>query len=143
MRSAAKRAAVTFCVLFTVTMGLWSLAGLAFAGPEPGILYALTLLLACALLAALQMLWFSGILIRRLAYPARVLGFGATALPALVLCAWLGAWFPMGDIGPWVSFCAIYLAVLAAATAGYTIRYRRVAGSYDEALARYRAGRGE
>ena len=143
MRSQAQRAAVTFCVLFTATMGIWSLAGLAFAGPEPGICYSLTILLACALLAALQSLWFSGAPIRRLAYPARVLGFGATALPALILCAWLGAWFPMDDAGPWVSFCVIYLVALAGASAGYALHYRRVAGGYDAALARYREERGE
>ena len=36
---------------------------------------------------------------------------------------------------------AIYLVTLAAITAGYTIYYRRTAGSFDAALARYREGR--
>ena len=70
-------------------------------------------------------------------------GFGATALPALILCAWLGAWFPMDDAGPWVGFCVIYLVALAGASAGYALHYRRVAGGYDAALARYREERGE
>ena len=60
---------------------------------------------------------------------------------ALALCAALGGWFPLDNIGAWVSFVAIYLVTLAAITAGYTIYYRRTAGSFDAALARYREGR--
>lgn len=143
MKPAIKRAAIAFCVIFTATMGLWSLAGLAFVGPEQGIVLTLTILLACALMAALQALWFGGAVIRRAAYPLRVLGFGLCALAALALCAWLGAWFPMDEPGPWVSFCAIYLTVLALASAGYALYYRRAAGSLDAALARYREGHAE
>ena len=72
-----------------------------------------------------------------------IAGFGLTGLPALVLCAALGGWFPLDNIGAWVSFVAIYLVTLAAITAGYTIYYRRTAGSFDAALARYREGRKE
>lgn len=42
---------------------------------------------------------------------------------------------PLDNIGAWVSFVAIYLVTLAAITAGYTIYYRRTAGSFDAALA--------
>ena len=66
-----------------------------------------------------------------------------TALPALALCAALGGWFPVDNAGAWVTFVAIYLVTMAAITAGYTLHYRRTAGSFDAALARYREGRGE
>lgn len=59
----------------------------------------------------------------------------------LVLCAALGGWFPLDNIGAWVSFVAIYLVALAAITAGYTLHYRRTAGSFDAALTRYRESR--
>lgn len=143
MKPVIKRAATAFCVIFTITMGLWSLAGLAFAGPERGIVLTLTILLACAALVALQVLWFAEAPLRRVAYPLRVLGFGLTALPALALCARLGTWFPLNETGAWASFCVIYLAVLAVTTVGYTLYYRRAAGSYDAALARYREDRAE
>lgn len=86
-------------------------------------------------LCALQAFWFTEAVIGRLSYPARIAGFGLTGLPALVLCAALGGWFPLDNIGAWVSFVAIYLVTLAAITAGYTIYYRRTAGSFDAALA--------
>ena len=135
MRNIVKSAFVRTCITFTVAMALWCAAGLVFAGPVEGIVITLSLL------AALQAFWFTEAVIGRLSYPARIAGFGLTGLPVLVLCAALGGWFPLDNIGAWVSFVAIYLVTLAAITAGYTIYYRRTAGSFDAALARYRESR--
>lgn len=89
-------------------------------------------------MAALQSIWFTGALIKKLPYPARIAGFGACLLPVLALCAWLGQWLPAEDPGAWASFVVIYLFILAGMTAGYTVYYKKTAGGYDEALARYR-----
>ena len=62
----------------------------------------------------------------------------ACLLPVLALCAWLGQWLPAEDPGAWASFVVIYLFILAGMTAGYTVYYKKTAGGYDEALARYR-----
>ena len=129
MRNIVKSAFVRACITFTVAMALWCTAGLIFAGPVEGIVITLSLLAAALALCALQAFWFTEAVIGRLSYPARIAGFGLTGLPALVLCAALGGWF--------------YLVTLAAITAGYTIYYRRTAGSFDAALARYREGRKE
>ncbi len=143
MKNIAKQALVRACVVFTAAMVLWCAAGLIFAGPVEGIVITLSLLFACVLLTTLQVLWFTEAVVRRLAYPARIAGFGLTALPALAGCAAAGGWFPVSNAGAWVTFVAIYLATLIAITAGYTLHYRRTAGSFDAALARYREGRGE
>lgn len=142
MSTIVKRALVRACVTFTVAMALWCVAGLIFAGPVEGIVVTLSLLVAALLMCALQGFWFTGAAIKRLSYPARIAGFGATALPALVLCAALGGWFPLDNIGAWVTFVIIYLVILAIITCGYTIYYRRTVGSFDAALARYREDRG-
>ena len=84
---------------------------------------------------------FTEVALKRPSYPARIAGFGLTGLPVLVLCAALGGWFPLDNIGAWICFIAIYLVTLAAITAGYTLYYRRTAGSFDAALARYRESR--
>ena len=141
MNSLAKSAFTRTCVIFTVAMALWCVAGLAFAGPVEGIVITLSLLAACAALTLLQVLWFTEALLVRPSYPARIAGYGLTALPALALCAALGGWFPADNAGAWVTFVAIYLITLAAITAGYTVYYRRTVGSFDAALARYRAER--
>ena len=142
MNRILKSALIRVCVAFTAAMALWCALGLVFAGPVEGIVITLSLLAACLLLVALQVLWFTEIAIRRAPYPMRIAGFGLTALPALAAAAALGGWFPADNAGAWVTFVAIYLATLAAITAGYTIYYRRTAGSFDAALARYRTEHG-
>lgn len=141
MSNLIKRALVRACVVFTAAMALWCAAGLIFAGPIEGIVITLSLLAAALLLTLLQVIWFTEAVIGRLSYPGRIAGFGLTGLPALVLCAALGGWFPLDNIGAWVSFVIIYLVTLAAITTGYTLHYRRTASSFDAALARYREGR--
>ena len=89
-------------------------------------------------MAALQALWFTGAVFRKLAYPARIAGFGACGLPVLALCAWAGPWFPLDDPGVWAAFAIVYLFILAGVTAGYTVYFKKTAGGYDQALARYR-----
>jgi hypothetical protein len=143
MNSLAKSAFTRACVIFTVAMALWCVAGLAFAGPVEGIVITLSLLAACAALTLLQVLWFTEALLTRPSYPARIAGFGITALPVLALCAAAGGWFPVDNLGAWITFAVIYLVTLGAITAGYTLHYRRTVGSFDAALARYREKRGE
>lgn len=142
MNRILKSALVRACVTFTTAMALWCVLGLIFAGPVEGVIITLSLLAACMLLVALQVLWFTEVVVRRAPYPARIAGFGLTALPALAAAAALGGWFPADNAGAWVTFLVIYLVTLAAITAGYTIYYRRTAGSFDAALARYRAEHG-
>ena len=143
MRNIVKSAFVRACITFTVAMALWCTAGLIFAGPDEGNDLTLTQLAAALALCALQAVGFTEAGIGRLSYPARIAGFGLTGLPALVLCAALGGWFPLDNIGAWVSFVAIYLVTLAAITAVFTFFFRRSAGSCDAAFARYRVCRNE
>ena len=143
MRNIIKSAFVRACVTFTIAMALWCTADLIFAGPVEGVVITLSLLGAALALCGLQAFWFTEVALTRPSYPVRIAGFGLTGLPALVLCAALGGWFPLDNICAWVSFVAIYLVTLTAITAGYTIYYRRTAGSFDAALARYREGRKE
>lgn len=131
------------CVVFTAAMALWCVIGLAFAGPVEGIVITLSLLGACAALCALQAFWFTGAVLARVSYPARIAGFGITALPVLALCAAAGGWFPIDSAGAWITFVSIYLVTLASVTAGYTLHYRRTVGSFDAALARYRKEHGQ
>ena len=127
MKKIIAQTATAVCIVFTVMMAWFLAMGYLFAGPSYGLA-----------MAALQAIWFTGALIKKLPYPARIAGFGACLLPVLALCAWLGQWLPAEDPGAWASFVVIYLFILAGMTAGYTVYYKKTAGGYDEALARYR-----
>ena len=141
MKKILAQAVVVACVMFTVVMAWFLAMGYLFAGPSYGLNLTASLYGMSISLAALQALWFTEAAFKKLSYPARIAGFGTCALPALVLCAWVGKWFPMDTPGVWIVFVAIYLLVLAGMTAGYTAYFKKTAGSYDAALARYREQR--
>lgn len=139
MKRIILQAANAFCIMFTVLMGCFLVMGYVFAGPSYGLNLTASLLAAALGLAALQALWFTNALFMQLAYPARIAGFGVCGLPLIALCAWLGQWIPAEvGVSAWVAFVVIYLAILAGMTIGYTIHFKKTAGSYDAALERYR-----
>ncbi len=137
MSEFAKRIVISTCVMFTLFMAFGTVTAIAFAGLQHGLVMTLSLLLAAALFALLRALWFTDKAIRRLAYPTRILGFGLTGFVALVLCAWIGAWFPMDNPGAWITFAVIFLVTLGAFCLGYQIHFKRTVGSFDAALRDY------
>ena len=138
MKKIVVQAASGACIMFTIVMLWFTGMGYLFAGPSYGLNLTLSVFGAAAGMAVLQALWFSEAVFKKLAYPARIAGFGACGLPALALCAWAGSWFPLDNPGAWAAFAIMYLFILAGITAGYTVYFKKTAGSYDEALERYR-----
>lgn len=137
MDKLVRRTLLAGCIMFTCFMTLFCLVGVMFIGPDQGIVYSLTILLATFVLAALQAIWFTDRVITRLSYPLRILGFGICGYAAVAGCALLGAWMPTAEPGAWVSFSAVYLVILIVACIGYQIHFKRTAGSYDAALRAY------
>ncbi|WP_080802445.1 hypothetical protein [Arabiibacter massiliensis] len=138
MKKIVAQVAATACIMFTIVMLWFTAMGYLFAGPSYGLNLTLSVFGAAFGMAALQALWFSGAVFKKLAYPARIAGFGACGLSVLALCAWGGQWFPTDNPGAWVMFAIMYLFILAGITAGYGVYFKKAAGSYDEALERYR-----
>lgn len=141
MKAFLKRFALTACVMFTIFMMLSLPAAYYFAGisgaDTSGLDITLSLFIACAGFSFLQGFWFSGFVIKKLAYALRLTGFAVTGAAMLFACGWFGNWFPH-EIEVVVSFIITFLAIFALATAGYGVYFKKTAGSYDEALARYR-----
>lgn len=138
MKKIITQTAFTACAIFTIMMALFLAMGYLFAGPSYGLNITTSLYGVAIGSAVLQAFWFTGAVFKKLAYPARVACFGACLLPVIALCAWGGQWFPVDIPGTWVSFVVIYLVILAGMTAGYTVYYKKTAGGFDKALARYR-----
>lgn len=138
MKKIIAQAASAACIMFTIVMLWFTGMGYLFAGPSYGLNLTASVFGAAFGMAALQALWFTGAVFKKLAYPARIAGFGVCLLPVLALCACGGRWFPVDIPGAWVSFAVIYLVILTGMTAGYTVYFKKTAGGYDEALARYR-----
>lgn len=141
MKAFLKQFALGTCVIFTIFMTLslpmaYYYAGLSGANTQ-GLTITLTLLIACICFSFLQGFWFSGLIIKKLAYPLRLTGFAITGAGTLFACGWFGNWFPH-EIEVVVSFFITFLAIFTVATIGYGIYFKKTAGSYDAALARYR-----
>lgn len=130
----------TLCVGFTVVMAIAMVFGSIFAGEEArqGINYCWSLFAACGLAAALQLVFFTPVLIKRMGYPARLFSFGACLYAALAAFAVAFQWFPIGMAGAWASFTTVYLVMLAAATAVFATIQRREERRLNESLAEYR-----
>lgn len=148
MKKIVTTTALTTCTFFTLAMAISLALGYVFAGagigpydePRAALNLCLSLLLASLGMASLQTLWFepASPLFKRLPYPARIGGFGLTALPVLVGCAFVGQWLPLTHPGAWIGFVVTFLVIMVAMTAGYTWYYARKAGSYDRAFRLYR-----
>lgn len=94
MKRILAKTANAACIMFAVLMAWFLAMGYVFAGPSYGLNLTASLFAAAIGLAALQTVWFTGALFKKLAYPARIAGFGACGLPVIALCAWLGQWIP-------------------------------------------------
>lgn len=138
MKKIVAHTATIACIMFTVMMAWFLGIGYLFAGPSYGLNLTASLYGAAIGMAVLQAFWFTGAVFKKLAYPARIAGFGTCLLPVLALCAWLGPWIPVGMPEAWACFVIVYLVILAGMTIGYTAYFKKTAGGYDQALARYR-----
>ena len=86
----------------------------------------------------LQQLWFGYSVLTKPSYPVRVAGFGLSYYLVLAACSFLGGWFPTENAGAWASFTFLYLVLLTAITAGFTIAFRVQGASYTQRLEAYR-----
>lgn len=130
----------TLCVSFTIMMVVCMALGTIFAGEESkqGIMYCWSLLGACVCTAALQFVFFTPTVIKRMAYPLRLFLFGICLYAVLAVLAVVMRWFPADMAGAWVSFTISYLVALAVATAAYAAKHRREERTLNEKLNEYR-----
>lgn len=97
----------------------------------------LSFFLAGLLIAICQFVWFTDKFIKKMSYIARTVVFGLCIYVALVICVFVGGWFPISNMVSWIAFTIGFLIMLIGITLGYHIYYKRTAGSYEEALKAY------
>lgn len=138
----AKSFLLSLCVGFTVVMVIAMVLGTIFADEEArrGINYCWSLLMACGLAAALQLVLFTPIIIKSMGYAVRLAIFGICLYVSLVVLAVRAGWFPTGVLGAWVSFTVTYLLILVAATAVYHVKSKKESKELNDRLAEYREG---
>lgn len=128
---------------FTVAMIALLAWGTCFAddAAKQGIYYCWSILALCVAAPALQLVFFTPAMIRRMAYPARLALFGVCLYATLCALAVFLGWFPVSDPGAWVTFTVVYLAILAVLTLLFNAKLSRETRELNEGLAEYRKNR--
>ena len=86
-------------------------------------------------------MFFTSAVIRRMAYPARLVLFGVCPYAALCALAFIFAWIPVSNPGAWVTFTVVYLAILAVLTLVFNAKLSRETRELNDRLAEYRKSR--
>lgn len=133
----------SICIGFTVAMIAFLALGTCFAddAAKQGINYCWSILAACVAASALQLVFFTPAVIRRMAYPARLALFGACLYAVLCALAFIFAWVPASSPGAWVTFTVVYLAILAVLTLVFNAKLSRETRELNDRLAEYRKSR--
>jgi len=101
----------------------------------------ISLLIVSGIGTFLQFLAFTGRIIKKMRYSARIVVFAVPFLVVLLISAFLFNWVPVGEALPWLVFIGIYLVVLIGGTIAYEIYYHAMGKKYDGLLGQYRKQR--
>ena len=134
----------TLCTSFTTIMVVSMVIVTVFANDEARreIVWCWSLFGSCVCAAALQFVFFTPAVIKRMSYPLRLFLFGICLYAVLAILAVAMSWFPTGTASAWVSFTVIYLVMLAATTAVFTAERRLEQRRINEGLSEYRKNNG-
>lgn len=129
-----KYTAYSFSMSMVVFMAIGLVAGIK-AIPVSRIVQ---LLFICVAAAVLQMIAFSDICIKKMAYTKRLAIFMFPFLIIITAFAVMGEWFPTENIGAWITFIGIFIACFAISTLLFEIHFRITGNKYTGILNEYK-----
>lgn len=97
-----------------------------------------SLLLVCVAAGGLQVLAFTDLVIKKLAYGWRLVVFVVPFFTVLTAIALGFGWFPSQEAGAWGLFALIFLSIFLIACVGFEIYFRLSGKKYDGLLGQYR-----
>lgn len=128
---------------YTAAMCIYMFFLLVFKQDSAPLPVLFSLLLVCVAASVMQVVAFSNLIIKKLAYGWRlvvfVVPFGAILTAFAVGCGW----FPIDQAGAWVIFGVSFVLIFVAITAGIEIYYRLSGRKWDDRLDWYRRQKGE
>lgn len=125
-----------WCLSFTGALCVYMFIDWLMGGEYIRYTLIVQLLAMCGIITLLQYVFFSGQVLKRLSYWLRLLIFCGLVFGVCEAFAWAFHWFPMGDLGAWISFIVIFFAAFAVLCLGFEIYFRALGRKYDEALGR-------
>lgn len=100
-----------------------------------------SLLLVSIVGGTMQLIAFSDLLIKKLAYGWRMVVFAVPFFAVLTAFAVGFGWFPTESLASWVMFIAEFIIIFLVITAGFELYYRLSGRKYDDRLDWYRRNR--
>lgn len=126
------------CLLFTGFMAALAVVyGLILDWPITWalILEVLALSLACSVV---QFVFFSGVLLRKMAYLPRMLCSLPAFLAVVAGAGMIFRWFPIDRWQSWVTFLSIFAVIFVAIAVGFEVYFRITGQKYDGLLKQYK-----
>lgn len=135
----AMKTAVCHC--YCAAVCIYMTVGFCLGWERVSIAALFSLLLVCAAAGILQVLAFTELIIKGLAYGWRMVLFAVPFFAVLTAAALGFHWFPPEVGGAWITFAAIFLAIFVAVSAGFELYFRLSGKKYDGLLGQYRKKR--
>ena len=132
---------VPVSIMFTSSMIIFMIISLLFKNESVEITTILSILLFSILGSLIQCISFTNFLIKKASYSTRLIIFIIPFLAVLSICAICFNWFPKDNIGSWITFMIIFIAIFIVMTIGFEIYFRVVGKKYDGLLGQYKKER--
>lgn len=132
---------VPVSIMFTSSMIIFMIISLLFKNESIEITTILSILLFSILGSLIQCIAFTNFLIKKASYSTRLIIFIIPFLAVLSICAICFNWFPKDNIGSWVTFIIIFIAIFIIMTIGFEIYFRIAGKKYDGLLGQYKKER--
>ena len=126
------------CLIYTACMAIQLFICLECQVQTLSVNLLWSLLLACAVVALIQVVCFSNWVIKKMRAVWRSLLFVLLALPALAFVAWKTEWFPVENTGSWLIFLGIFFLMFVVSTIGYEIYFQITGRKYSGLIGQYR-----
>ena len=132
------------CLSFTGALCVYMAIDWILGGEAIRYTLVVQLLAMCGIITLLQYVFFSGQVMKKLSYWLRMVIFCGLVYGVCLGFAWVFNWFPMDNLGAWITFLVIFVAAFIVLSLGFEIYYRVLGKKYDEALGRrQKEGRNE
>lgn len=123
---------------YTAAMCIYIFFLWVFRQEGASLLMLFSLLVVGAAAGLMQVVAFSDVLFKKLAYGWRMVLFFVVFGAILIAFAVGFGWFPTDSLGAWVSFAVIFVLIFAAIAGGIEIYYRASGRKWDDRLDWYR-----
>ncbi|MGN0551726.1 MAG: hypothetical protein ACI4I4_07825 [Acutalibacteraceae bacterium] len=131
----------TVCLCFTASVIVFSVIAVFYGGGAISVATVFQLLGISVAASVIQFVAFSEVIIKRMHYALRMCIFLLPFSAVITAFAVIFNWFPIENLGSWITFYVIFILIFIATTIGFEIYFRITGKKYDGLLGEYKRKR--